>query len=160
MMRRMDNISLNLVSHHIKVLKDLGCIELVETVKKRGATEHIYRATKRHMFSPEEWASLPLDKRPPLTANILRMISEDSGRAFAEGKFDELPDNHVSRSPLDLDEIGWSEVVATLERALEEIQDANARSAERAQVSGEKLMAARVMIMQFPIGPENPDDDA
>jgi len=29
LMRRMDNISLNLVSHHIKVLKELGCVELV-----------------------------------------------------------------------------------------------------------------------------------
>lgn len=152
MQRRMDNISLNLVSHHIKVLKELGCVELVETVRKRGATEHIYRGTKRHMFTSEEWQSLNPRDRPPLTANVLRLISEDTSRAFAEGKMDELPDNHLSRSTLDLDQEGWEEAVEILERTLGEIQEANAKSAERARVSGEDLRPSRVMIMQFPIG--------
>jgi DNA-binding transcriptional ArsR family regulator len=150
--RQLENVSLNLVSHHIKVLRELGCIELVETVKKRGATEHIYRATKRTMFSTEEWEMVEPAKRPPLTANILRAISEDCSRAFIENKFDELPDNHLSRCALDLDEEGWSEVVKTLSNALDEILEANAKSAERAQSSGEELKPSRVMIMQFPIG--------
>lgn len=152
MQRRMENVSLNLVSHHIKVLKDLGCIELVETKKKRGATEHIYRVTRRNLFSAEEWQRIDPAKRPPLTTNILRMISEDSNRAFAENKFDELDDNHLSRTVLDLDQEGWSEVVETLRGALDEILEANAKSAERAQRSGEELKPSRVMIMQFPIG--------
>ncbi len=155
MKRRMENISLNLVSHHIKVLKDLGCVELIDTVQRRGATEHIYRATKSHMFSAEEWAALDPKDRPPLTANVLRLISEDASRAFAEGRMDQLPDNHLSRSTLDLDQEGWEEVVGILGRVLEEVQEANARSAERAQASGEKLMPSRVMIMQFPVGPSN-----
>jgi DNA-binding transcriptional ArsR family regulator len=159
MMRRMDGISLNLVSHHIKVLKELGCIELVETQKKRGATEHIYRVTRRHMFKAEEWEALAPQDRPPITANVLRLISEDTGRAFAEGKMDERSNNHLSRSPLDLDEEGWSEVVEILARALDEIQDANARSAERSQESGETLSSSRVMIMQFPIGRYGAGDD-
>lgn len=158
MMRRMDGVSLNLVSHHIKVLKELGCVELVETVKKRGATEHIYRVTKRHMFTADEWEALAPQDRPPLTANVLRLISEDTGRAFAEGKMDERTDNHLSRSTLDLDEDGWREVVEILARALGEIQDANASSAERASATGESLHAARVMIMQFPIGRNDASD--
>jgi len=156
--RQLEGVSLNLVSHHIKVLRELGCIELVETMKKRGATEHIYRATKRTMFSAEEWEAVDPAKRPPLTANILRAISEDTGRAFAEGRMDEMPDNHLSRSPLELDEEGWAEVVDTLGRALDEILEANAKSAERARVSGEDLQASRVMIMQFPIGPRSPGE--
>ena len=152
MQRQMGNVSLNLVSHHIKVLRDLGCIELVETKKKRGATEHIYRVTRRAMFSAEQWQAIEPGKRPPLTANILRLISEDSSRAFAENKFDERDDNHLSRTVLELDEEGWGEVVETLKGALDEILEANARSAERSQRSGEPLQSSRVMIMQFPIG--------
>jgi DNA-binding transcriptional ArsR family regulator len=154
--RQLEDVSLNLVSHHIKVLRDLGCIELAETVKKRGATEHIYRATKRTFFSAEEWDMVEPSKRPPITATILRAISADCNRAFLENKFDEIPDNHLSRSPLELDEKGWSEVVDTLQRALGEIMEANARSSERAQASGEELKPSRVMIMQFPIGRAKP----
>lgn len=152
MQRRMDNVSLNLVSHHIKVLRDLGCIELVETKKKRGATEHIYRVTRHAMFSAEQWQEIEPAMRPALTANVLRMISDDCSRAFVENKFDELDDNHLSRTVLELDEEGWSEVVGSLKRALDEVLEANARSAERAQQSGEDLKSSRVMIMQFPIG--------
>jgi predicted transcriptional regulator len=32
------------VAYHVRVLKKLGCIELVETRPRRGAIEHIYRA--------------------------------------------------------------------------------------------------------------------
>jgi DNA-binding transcriptional ArsR family regulator len=149
--RQIEGVSLNLVSHHIKVLKELGCIELVDTKKKRGATEHVYRATQVHMFSAEEWEAVDPSQRPPITTNILRLISEDTNRAFAEGRMDEIPDNHLSHTNLRLDQEGWSEVVGTLKRALDEILEANAKSAERAQQSGEDLNPSRVMIMQFPV---------
>lgn len=32
------------VAYHVRVLKKLDCIELVETRPQRGAVEHIYRA--------------------------------------------------------------------------------------------------------------------
>lgn len=159
MMRRMDNVSLNLVSHHIKVLKELGCIELVETVKKRGATEHIYRATKRHVFTAEEWEQVDSGDRPPITGNILRLVSEDVGRAYAEGRMDERSDNHLSRSALELDEEGWSEVVEILLHAMQEIHEVNVKAAERVSESGEELKSSRVMILQFPIGPQGPSAD-
>jgi DNA-binding transcriptional ArsR family regulator len=31
------------VAYHVRVLRKLGCIELVETQPRRGAIEHIYR---------------------------------------------------------------------------------------------------------------------
>jgi len=34
------------VAYHVKVLKELGFIELVETRQRRGAIEHFYRATE------------------------------------------------------------------------------------------------------------------
>lgn len=156
MMRRMENISLNLVSHHVKVLRDLGCIELIGTVPKRGAREHMYRARERQFFSAEEWEAIEPKSRQPITSVLLRMISEDAGRSLAEGKFDELPDNHLSRAPVELDGEGWTEVVESLARTLDEVLEAHARSAERAYESGEELMVARVVMMQFLIGREDP----
>jgi DNA-binding transcriptional ArsR family regulator len=40
-------LDLRNVAYHVRVLKRLGCIELVETEKRRGAVEHIYRVTER-----------------------------------------------------------------------------------------------------------------
>jgi DNA-binding transcriptional ArsR family regulator len=31
------------VAYHVRVLRKLGCIELVETLPRRGAVEHVYR---------------------------------------------------------------------------------------------------------------------
>ena len=159
MQRRMDNVSLELVCHHIKVLRDIGLIELVRIKEHGGRKEHIYRASRRQYFSLEEWLAVDPKFRDPLIGTILRQISDDTGRAAAEGRFGELPDSHLSRSPLELDAEGWAEVVAALETALENILEAHARSKERAQVSGEALMLARVMMLQFPIGREDPSEE-
>lgn len=37
-------LDLRAVAYHVRVLKKLGCIELVETLPRRGAVEHVYRA--------------------------------------------------------------------------------------------------------------------
>jgi DNA-binding transcriptional ArsR family regulator len=152
--KRLDGVSLNLTSHHIKVLRDLGCIELVREVRHGGRIEHIYRATERQYFTAGEWEEVEPHARQPITVSILRMISEDVGKSLASGKFDELPDNHLSRSPLAVDREGWGELVAILERALDEVLEVNTRSAERARLSGEDLMKVRVVMMQFLLGPE------
>jgi DNA-binding transcriptional ArsR family regulator len=158
MQRRMESVSLELVCHHVRVLRKVGLIELVRIKEHGGRKEHIYRATRRQYFSLEEWLAVDPKFRDPVIGTILRQISDDTGRAAAEGRFSELPDSHLSRSPIELDAQGWTEVVEALEVALERILEAHARSKERARVSGEALMVARVVMMQFPIGPEDPQE--
>lgn len=158
MQRRMEGVSLPRVSHHVKVLRDCQLIELVEIRKHGGRKEHIYRATKRQFFTLEEWLAIDPLLREPLITTILQQISDDTGRAVAEGKFTELADSHLSRSPIELDQAGWQEVVDALEAALDGVLEAHARSAERTRESGEKKMVARVVMMQFPIGREDPQE--
>jgi DNA-binding transcriptional ArsR family regulator len=157
MQRRMENVSLNLVCHHVKVLREVGLIELVDIKHHGGRKEHIYCATKRQYFDLEEWLQIDPKLQLPIITTILSQISEDTARAMVEGKFTDLPDSHLSRSPIELDADGWKEVVEVLKSALDGVLEAHARSVERAQLSGEALMAARVMIMQFPIGREGAD---
>jgi len=159
MQRRMDNVSLNLVCHHVKVLKDVGLIELVDVRHHGGRREHIYRALQRQYLTLEEWLAVDPKVRNPITTTILSQISEDTTRSIAEGKFAELEDNHLSRSPIELDREGWKEVIDILETALEGVLEAHARSAERSRESGEPLMIARVVIMQYLIGREGAADD-
>ncbi|HSC21711.1 MAG TPA: helix-turn-helix domain-containing protein, partial [Solirubrobacterales bacterium] len=131
--RRIGDISLDLVSKHIKILRDLGVVELADEVKQKGKfTEHIYRATEWQFLTAEEWEAVDPDDRPSATTTILRVISEDVERAYFENKFDERIDNHLSRAPLKLDKEGWEEVVKTLEKALKAVLRAHDKSQERA----------------------------
>lgn len=147
--RRLEGVSLNLVSHHMKVLQEAGCIEMVETLEKSGATEHIYRALEPRFFETDQWVELPPERQQPMTATILRLISADVARALMQGTYDELLDRHLSRSTLSLDKEGWQEIVDTLRRTLEEILATDTKSSERLAASGEEPIAARVAIMQF-----------
>ncbi|HEX5928150.1 MAG TPA: helix-turn-helix domain-containing protein [Solirubrobacterales bacterium] len=148
--RRLEHTSLNLVSHHMKVLKETGCIELLETVNKSGAKESIYQAARSFVVSDEAWEEVAPKARNPFTAAILRLISDDLADSLASGKLEERPDRHLSRVPLKLDEEGWEEVRNVLARALEEVMAVGTRSAERIEKTGGPSFPASVAIMLFP----------
>jgi DNA-binding transcriptional ArsR family regulator len=149
--RRLENVSLNLVAHHMKVLKELELVELVETVSKRGAKERIYRATGPFIVDDEVWEELAPTLRQPVTAAILRTISRDLARSIGAGKFDEIPDNHLSTTPMTLDREGWAEVVEILAGTIAELLSARKKSMERLATSEEEGTYATVAIIHFPI---------
>lgn len=148
--RQLEDVSLNLIAHHMKVLEELGCIELAETVSRRGAIEHVYRGVGPFVVSDEEWARATPKARQPITAQILRRISDDLARSIEGGRFEELDDNHLSRTPLNLDRQGWSETCAILMRALEEVMEVGHESRKRLEEGGEEPLKATVAILQFP----------
>jgi len=156
--KQIPDTNLKLVSHHMKVLERLDCVELVREVEHGGRLEHIYRATRQPFFTAKEWAKVEPKFRQPMSVNILRLISEDLGASLAAGKFDERLDNHLSRSPIRVDEQGWRTLVRILERALNEVTDVAIESAERARQSGEDLLKTTVVMIQFLV-PPTPDDD-
>jgi DNA-binding transcriptional ArsR family regulator len=45
--RQLD-VDVSHLAYHIRVLRELGFIELVETKQRRGALEHFYRATNHN----------------------------------------------------------------------------------------------------------------
>jgi DNA-binding transcriptional ArsR family regulator len=147
--RRLDHVSVNLVSHHIKVLRELGVVELVDEVRHGGRTERIYRATKRLFFGTEQTTNMSIDDVRLITLDILRMLSADVEKALLGNTFDQLPDNHLSRVPLKVDRQGWAEVVRILDEALEQIEDVGRRAGERCQGAEEEPLDVRVGIMQF-----------
>jgi DNA-binding transcriptional ArsR family regulator len=49
------DVPLATVSHHTRVLRDLGYIELSRTEPRRGATEHYYRALAAPFLDDEHW---------------------------------------------------------------------------------------------------------
>ena len=51
------------VAYHVRVLHELGMIELVKTRQVRGATEHFYRSTAQPYLDDEVWGRLSLVSR-------------------------------------------------------------------------------------------------
>src|SRR3954467_12440772 len=62
MLARELGLPLGRVSYHIRLLNDLGAIELVRTEPRRGALEHFYRAVTTAGSSKPDGKNLP---RPP-----------------------------------------------------------------------------------------------
>ena len=40
------DLDVRTIAYHVRVLRKLGCIELVETLPRRGAVEHVYRVVE------------------------------------------------------------------------------------------------------------------
>jgi DNA-binding transcriptional ArsR family regulator len=122
------------VSYHVKTLLDFDCVELVKTEPRRGAVEHFYRATERAFFSDADWAKIPASARRGITGALLESIGQDATEALTAGTIDGRSDSHLTRTPLVLDEKGWSDLNSVLQqahsRALEIQGEATTRRAE------------------------------
>jgi DNA-binding transcriptional ArsR family regulator len=105
------------VAHHVRLLAQLGAIELVSTRPRRGATEHFYRTVTRPWFDDVAWARLPLSTRRTLVGDTLRRIAADIGAAVEGGGFDD-PLAYVSRMHLELDDAGKADVSRILDEAV------------------------------------------
>ncbi|WP_051325131.1 ArsR/SmtB family transcription factor [Candidatus Solirubrobacter pratensis] len=123
-------LPLGRVSYHIRLLADLGAIELVRTEPRRGALEHFYRAVTRGWFSEEDWARLPRSARRGIVGQSLQRIFSDVTAAVDAGGFDG-PASQVTRTSLELDERGLEEVAEVIATAAERVSRINAESADR-----------------------------
>ena len=137
------------VSYHVKTLLEYDCVELVKTEPRRGAVEHFYRATERAFFSASDWEKIPASARKGISGSILETIGHDATEALMAGTIDKRTDSHVSRTPLIVDEKGWTEIAAlladTLNRAIEIQEEAAARLSEEKTES----IDTRLAILHF-----------
>jgi predicted transcriptional regulator len=140
------------VSHHVKKLVTMGLIEMVEEREVRGAIQHVYRAVVRPIVSTEEWERLNVAQRQRFSLWIVQMIVTDVAKSFDASAFDARTNNHLSRTPLVVDEEGFDEVAEIQDRALNEIIEVEATAVERMVRSGEtgiNLIAA-MMCFELP----------
>jgi len=143
---------LSRVDRHFKRLAEHGWLRLVRKVsggRRRGATEHFYRAPELAIFDPETWALLPVSLRSEFSWRIFEQFAERVKAALETGTFDARPDRHFTWTPLILDERGRERVIiavnALFASLFEEQNDARLRIAK----SGENPMEATVGLAAF-----------
>jgi DNA-binding transcriptional ArsR family regulator len=138
------------ISHHMRVLRDLGCVELTRTAQRRGAIEHYYRPLAPAFFDDEQWASIPTVFRRAIAGQIFRRIVDEAAAAGEAGAFD-APTAHIDRMLVELDERGKRELSDLLTDALRRAQEIQARSDARTDGDGDaRLSVVAVLHFELP----------
>jgi hypothetical protein len=136
----------------LKVLSELGWLIKVDERtggKRRGATEHFYRATGPATFDTDIWASIPDSARKGMTWRTLHQLFEKVMEAVKAGTLDARLDRHASWSLLLLDDLGWEQVVAALDSYFRDLFKAEEAAKARLIRSGDKPMLATFVLACF-----------
>ncbi len=144
------------VAYHFKVLEEYECIELVETVQRRGALEHIYRCAKQPLLGDGDWKLLPLSIRGGISGAILRTLVERARLAIEDGTFDRREDRHFTWTPLALDGKGWNEVTSLFAATLAKVEKIETKASGRMAKSGEEPIPVTVALASFESPSEAP----
>jgi DNA-binding transcriptional ArsR family regulator len=142
------------VSYHVKTLLEYDCVELVKTEPRRGAVEHFYRATERTFFSESDWKKIPASARKGITGSMLETVGQDATEALVAGTIDARTDSHVSRTPLSLDDQGWSDISSLLTDTLEKALEIQEEAATRLSDDKSEGITTTLAILHF----ETPQD--
>ena len=123
--------SLGVVSYHANALLDVECIEQVRTQPKRGTVEHFYTARPRSFIGHQDWRRAPLSVRAGVTSEAIRTFVDKVAAAIDADTIDSREDTTLNWMPITVDEQGWREAAAILDRALQELTRVNSDSRQR-----------------------------
>jgi hypothetical protein len=149
--------ALSLASYHFRELEKEGCLEVVESIPRRGAVEHVYRGmSPRVFFSDAEFEAMPQSTRRQLSRISLQGLIARADRAISTETFDARPDRHLTWVPMQLDERGWEEVIAALAATFGELTQIRHDAKDRLAASGEEVVPATVAMLGFESPPPPP----
>ncbi|HET9153116.1 MAG TPA: helix-turn-helix domain-containing protein [Solirubrobacterales bacterium] len=109
------------VSYHVRVLDELGLVEIVEEESVRGSVAHFYKAVERPLIDNPDWEKLNPTVRSAFSGYVIETLMSDAAGSLAAGVFDQRDDRHLSRTPLVLDEKGWRKISQIQAKALDQI---------------------------------------
>lgn len=124
-------IGLSDVAYHTRALDKCGCLHLVDTAQRRGATEHFYKATPDSFLGNPAWRGVPSAILPGVSGATLQTFIDKAAAAMQAGTLDARADTVFRWLPLLLDQLGWEEVVTIMEETTERVLAAHLRSQDR-----------------------------
>lgn len=138
------------VAYHTRALDDCGCLELVDTAKRRGATEHFYKAAPRSFIGDRIWRRVPRVLLGGVSGATLQSFMDRAVAALEAGTIDRREDTVLYWMPVRLDEQGWKETTATMEAAVDQVLAIQAESRKRlAKRKGSGAISAIVGVAGF-----------
>lgn len=155
---RESGLDLRHCSYHFRELADAGCIVLVDTRQRRGATEHVYEPLEAALAWTAEWQRLPAHIKHGVLTSVLGGAVEALGSAIDSGTFEARDDSHMSWNTVELDEQGWSEVAHVLDRALRRLLAVEKRCLARIE-EGASYFLVSYFMASFESPPQHNSSD-
>lgn len=119
------------VAYHTRALDRWGCLELVHTTQKRGATEHFYKAQPHAFIGASSWRTVPRSVRSGISGASLQTFVDKAVAALEAGTIDGREDTTFTWMPVHLDQRGWDEITAIMRSAGDQVLAAQNRSRKR-----------------------------
>lgn len=130
---------LGTVSYHMKVLLECGCVELLETIARRGAVEHIYQLTSNGVLGSRTWKEVPPSLRTHYAGSALAAFTTRAVEALDAGTAESREGSGVTWLSLSVDEQGWKELRQVLDKVEKRFRSVGGKSAERMESSGDGI---------------------
>jgi DNA-binding transcriptional ArsR family regulator len=124
-------IGLTHVAYHTRALDRWGCLELVDTAQRRGATEHFYTAQPDAFVGCRGWRTVPQPLRGGVTGASLQTFMDKAVRALQAGTIDGREDTTFTWMPVRLDQRGWDEITAIMQQATDRVLEVERSSRKR-----------------------------
>jgi DNA-binding transcriptional ArsR family regulator len=137
------------VSYHVRVLDELGLVEIREEESVRGSVAHFYRAVERPLIHNPDWEKLSPRVRSAFSSYVIETLMSDAANSLEAGLFDQREDRHLTRTPLLLDDRGWRKVTAIQIKALDGILKEQTAAASRLGSSGKEGIHAIAGLLCF-----------
>lgn len=145
------NQGLTHVAYHIRALDKWGCLELVHTAQRRGATEHFYKADPDAFIGSRGWRTVPRALRGGISGASLQTFIDKAVGALEAGTLDNRDDTTFTWMPVRIDQRGWDEITAIMQTATDRVLAAQTRSRQRLtkQKSNPEAISAVVAFANF-----------
>ncbi|HWA53997.1 MAG TPA: winged helix-turn-helix domain-containing protein [Solirubrobacterales bacterium] len=145
---------LSTVAYHFRKLLELGFLELVEEVPKRGSKEHRYRGCRRGVVSDANWQELGKATQAGVRIAGFQDLIARCTQAVNAGTFDARDDAIFYWAGGGVDETGWKEFTEASRQLIERVKEIEDASAERSSDGGMKCFPTTFAIAAF----ESPPD--
>ena len=120
---------------------------MYDAVGPSGRMEGFYRATEPAFFDAESWALVPYSLRVASSWALFNLIASALRTAMEERRSDQC--RGLSCTPLPLDEVGWTNVIAAIDAQLASLFEHQDDSRFRVEHTGEELIRVDVFMFGF-----------
>lgn len=145
--------SISRIDKNFKKLAEHGWLRYIHGKgpggSRRGATEHIYRATELAIIDDETWALVPYSMRVAISWMTFKQLAERVGMALKAKTLTARADSHLGSTTIALDQPGWERVVAAVNALFEAIFEEQDDAKIRVQHSAEKPILATIGLAVF-----------
>lgn len=146
------------LSYHFRELEKAGLIEVIESIPRRGAIEHVYRGCGRVFYTSEEFDKLPLAERRMLSRTSFQGLVARTDSAISSDTFDNRTDRQLTWRAMHLDEQGWKEMTDHLDEAFAKAEAIRKVAAVRIRESDGEVIPATVAFLGYESPPLLPLD--